>query len=313
MGEVKLSVIICVINNVAGLRRCVRSMLSGSLRPGEIIVVHAGDSHEVREFVESLNATENPAGCRCLYLRSEKSLVLQRNVGICRASGDVLCFMDDDAIPDKDFFRVIAEFFADHWTDNLGGVQGTVDEHKAMKDTLASFFRKAFMLSHLNGIGRMQKSGYPSFLQYSPEPSLVEVFNGCQMCFKREILLKDQFDINFREDWYGDDYELSYRISRQYALYQLPDARISHVSSSQTAEGLRKIWAMQVPNHRYVFNKFFAGRKGYLAYYSISFVGDMLSAFSQTIRHRSVSPIAGWWLGVKALVNNRSEIFKERN
>ncbi len=311
MREVKLSVIICIINNLGGLRKCVGAMLSGSLRPAEIIVVHAGDSVEVQKFVESLATTEDPAGCRSLYLRSEKSLVRQRNVGISHATGDVVCFIDDDAIPDKDFLRVIAEFFADRWSDTLGGIQGTVDEHKAMKDTLASFFRKMFMLSHLNGHGRMQKSGYPSFLQYSPEPRLVEVFNGCQMCFKRDILLEDQFDMNFKDDWYGDDYELSYRISRRYALYQVPEARISHASSSQTPEGLRKIWAMQVPNHMYVFKKFFPGSTGYRRYYYLSFVGDMLSAISQSIRYRSASPITGWLLGVKALVKNRGEIYKE--
>jgi glycosyltransferase involved in cell wall biosynthesis len=313
MREVKLSVIICIVNNLAGLRRCVGAILSGNLRPAEIIVVHAGDSVEVQKFVESLPTMEDPASCRSLYLKSEKSLVRQRNVGINHASGDVVCFIDDDAIPDKDFLRLIAQFFGSRWNDTIGGVQGTVDEHKAMKDTLASFFRKMFMLSHLNGDGRMQKSGYPSFLQYFPEPRLVEVFNGCQMCFKRDILLKDQFDMNFKDDWYGDDYELSYRLSRQYALYQLPDARISHLSSSTTPEDLRKIWAMQVPNHMYVFKKFFSGRTGYRRSYYVSFVGDMLSAISQSIRYGSASPITGWWLGVKTLVKNRGEIYRERS
>jgi GT2 family glycosyltransferase len=295
------SVIICTVDNFSGLKECIASILLNSLLPKEIIVVHSGDSTEVSKYIESISRESSNRRISFQYISSPKSLVLQRNTGIDHASGDVVFFLDDDAYPKAYFFKVIMDFYAVHWEENLGGVQGTIESHKKMSNNSFLLLRKIFFLTHLNGTGFMQKSGYPSFLSYSPISQKVEIFNGCQMSFKRDILEKEKFDTYFKENWFGDDYELSYRISRRYLLYQLPDAAIEHVGSSESTEGLKRMWKMQIPNHKYIFQKFFSAKKQYFIFYYVSFAGDMFAVLSQTVRYRSLDPLIGWIQGMKAL------------
>ena len=295
------SAVICTVNNYDGLVKCLDSIESQLLIPDEVVVVHSGDYSNTHELISDYS---NRSKIRYIYINMEKSLVLQRNKGIDSCDGDIIFFIDDDAILDKLYFNNIMKFYGEHWHDSLGGVQGTINEHKYLKPNLFNIFRKIFFLSVINGSGKLQRSGYPSFLHYSPLPKRVEIFHGCMMSFKREILEKDNFDLQFTSFWLGDDFELSYRISRNFRLYQIPDATMSHTPSSPTTEGLEKIWKMDVYNRWYIFKKYFNHNWiNYLAY-SWSFIGVMLVLFAQSIKSNSLKPIRGFYSGVCLLIGD---------
>lgn len=292
------SIVICVLDNFEGLKKCLGSILRQSLPPKEIIVVHSGTSAEIGEYLSAMRSVQKNIGI--YYSISEKSLVMQRNKGIDLSSGDVVFFIDDDAVLENDYLRQVMKYYESNW-DDLGGVQGTIFSHITIKEDPLTRMRKFFKLSVLNGDGRLYKSGYPSFLNYFPIPREVEVFNGCMMSFKREILLKERFDENLKENWFGDDIELSYRISRSFRLVQIPKAIVHHVSSTPTYEGIRRLTYMSILNRDYIFEKFFSPKRGNYFFYYLALTGDALMSVRQSLIRRSLSPLAGFYQGIEFL------------
>ena len=307
-GDYKLplsfSVVICVIDNLKGLRACLDSISAQSLLPTEVIVVHAGSDPDVKHLLDDHKREgEMP---RVIYAQSERSLVLQRNTGIDLGNCDVLFFIDDDATLDRDYFLHTMQYYENNWQNNLGGVQGTIESHKQIRENLFTLMRKIFFLSVLNGSGKLQPSGYPSYLNYSAKPRDVEIFNGCMMSFKREILVQERFDINLSENWWGDDFEVSYRISRKHRLVQIPHATIYH-SSSPRIRGLRNLWKMQVINRNYIFKKHLHRRWFNRIPYGLASIGELFVVLRQSLLANSLAPLLGFFDGVEFLFDRFRE------
>lgn len=298
----KVSIIICTLNNYAGLNNVLNLLHSQKLKPYEIIIVHGEDNDSVYQVVKNWTSQKE---IKIVYTRAERSLVKQRNIGITTAQGDVLFFLDDDVIFEKNFISEIIEYYKKNWENSLGGVQGTIINNKNF--SLLKNIRKIFLLDVNNGNGILQKSAFPSFLSESNKIQEVEIFNGCQMTFKRSAIGNERFLKEFEKYWWGDDIEFSYRISRKYKLYQLPHTKIIHNSSSPSYEGLRKIWKMSVINRKIIFDKYFKLKKINYIYYYWSTIGTLMVVLSQSIRNFSLQPLIGLIEGYYENIMNREK------
>ena len=217
-----------------------------------------------------------------IFISSIKSLVLQRNIGIENATGDVVFFIDDDATLGLGYLGNIINFYNNNLEIGLGGVQGTIYQRKMQKLSIYSIFRKLALASGTNGSGTLQRSGYPSFLKCHTEPQYVEIFSGCMMSFKRDVLIDNKFNKQFEKFWWGDDFEMSYRISRNYKLIQIPNAIIYHENSAPTYEGRKKIWMMTVVNRKFIFDEYFSSNRFNYIFYYWSIIGDILIVITQS-------------------------------
>ncbi len=309
MRSVSFSVVICTLRNFDGLRACIDSIFAQTLPPAQLIVVHAGSDEGVERYVTGLSPLHPE--CDIVYRKAQPSLVVQRNIGIDAASRDVVFFIDDDAVLDASYFSEVMKYYSHNWDQNLGGVQGTVVNYKQIRENPNTLFRKLFFLSSLNGRGILRKSGYPSFLNYAAVPTSVEVFNGCMMSFKREILQKERFDLNLKDHWWGDDFDVSYRISRNHRLVQIPSALMFHEGSSISNEGLLKFWRMKVANRDYFFRKFFAHNPLNWFYYYAARVGEILLVLNHCRKSKSLNALRGFREGMQ-VANKRLAIEKDR-
>ena len=77
------------------------------------------------------------------------------------------------------------------------------------------------------------------------------------MSFRREVLAEFQFDEALAVYYVGDDFDLAYRVSRDYQLFQTPGAQVMHYSSPPQGTGGRERMRarMNVVNHRYLSRK----------------------------------------------------------
>ena len=93
----RISVIIVCHNRVAELRDCLGSVLRQTLTPDEIIVVDNSSTDGTGALFAAGGEFVHPG---VTYLRSETNLGVAggRNLGIRRATGDLLLFIDDDAM-----------------------------------------------------------------------------------------------------------------------------------------------------------------------------------------------------------------------
>ena len=113
------SVVINTLNRAAHLRTALQALRYQRYRNFEVVVVN-GPSTDDTEAV----AGEFP-GVR-LGRCPAANLSMSRNIGIAMAAGDVIAFMDDDAVPELDWLADMARAFADA---KVGGAGGAIRDH----------------------------------------------------------------------------------------------------------------------------------------------------------------------------------------
>jgi glycosyltransferase involved in cell wall biosynthesis len=86
-----ISVIIPTYNRAGFLKRAVSSVLAQSFREIELIIVDDGSTDETRRVVQSFN--DKRLTC---YYQQNKGVSSARNLGISKASGEYIAFLDSD-------------------------------------------------------------------------------------------------------------------------------------------------------------------------------------------------------------------------
>jgi glycosyltransferase involved in cell wall biosynthesis len=172
-----VSVLICAFTDDRRreLKQAIASVRSQSLSPLEIIVIVDHNSG----LLEWLR-TEEP-GLRIAPNVLTKGLSGSRNTGIKLARGDVIAFLDDDAVADRYWLSRLSNHYLD---DRVGGVGGRV--LPLWQSPPPKWFPAEFNWT----IG----------CSYQGQPETVaEIRNpfGCNMSFRREFLLQLG---GFRED-----------------------------------------------------------------------------------------------------------------
>lgn len=246
------SVVICTLDRREDLKRCIASWLKQKPLPRDIVVVHGRPEGMMEEELRELLAD---TGVKLCYIRMLPSLVLQRNAGIRQAKGDVIFFADDDAVYLDDYARAILDVYQADINGLVGGVQGTIDNSEARIANQSGLAR--FFLLPCYGNGTLQPSGWPAFYRQDQNLAEVEVFSGAAMSYRKKVLQEFQFDEKLAHYWVGDDFEMTYRVSQKYTLFQASNARLLHYPSPVCRDSERQKYKMLVVNHYYLMRKFF--------------------------------------------------------
>lgn len=114
----KVSVIICVytMERLNDIHEAIGSVMAQTLKPYELIV--AVDHNE--ELFQRLKA-ELPPEVKVVLNEGAQGLSETRNVGIRTATGDVIAFIDDDAVAEKDWLENLTKHFYDPKVAVVGG------------------------------------------------------------------------------------------------------------------------------------------------------------------------------------------------
>ncbi len=116
----RASVVVCTFNRAKWLPHCLNSLLAQEPRPDEIIVVDGPSTDGTRELLEEMEEEGEIILVRQVRLDGISSA---RNLGLGTASGDIVCFIDDDAIAQPGWLKAILEGYVD---EKVGGVGGPV-------------------------------------------------------------------------------------------------------------------------------------------------------------------------------------------
>lgn len=114
--EMTASVVIATYNRADLVRRCLEHLGAQTRRPDQIIVVDASADRATRDVVSAFDQVE--------YLRNERgpgSTATSRAIGIARCTGDIVAFVDDDAMADPDWLEQLLRRYADPTIAAVGG------------------------------------------------------------------------------------------------------------------------------------------------------------------------------------------------
>ncbi len=112
----RISVLVPTYLRPEHLGRCLEGLAGQTLAPEEIVVVRRSNDEAAQRVLSQHPNLRLNAVCV-----SEGGVLAAMRAGIERASGDVVAFIDDDAVPRPDWLEQIARLFEDRGVGAVGG------------------------------------------------------------------------------------------------------------------------------------------------------------------------------------------------
>ncbi|MHC4608068.1 MAG: glycosyltransferase family 2 protein, partial [Planctomycetota bacterium] len=201
----RVSVVIPTVDRQEAAYNLLRHLEYQTVRPHEIIVVDqtAEPSKRLSEY----------AGVRYLRLR-ERGLPNARNVGAAEATGDVVLFVDDDAIPVPKLVEAHAAAYADATVGGVGGrLVGGYDTPDP-RAPVGAFLRNGTVVRNFQSTERREVRHLP----------------GGNMSFRRDVLERVRFDTSFGGAAIGEETDFCLRAARTGCRFVFePEAEVEHL------------------------------------------------------------------------------------
>jgi GT2 family glycosyltransferase len=208
-----------------------------------VIVVDASDDWRAsRDRVLAEVAPEAP-NVEWIYLGTDvRSATHQRNLGFARCSGEVVFFLDDDSFMYRDCAEQIMRVYERDAEEEIGGVCAVLADrlegaqeagHSGMPSNREGLKNQLLFLAHrqwwqdklcipYDGRFHLRDVGGPDVVP-------VPLFHGCRMTFRTESVRRaGGFEEMLVGAAYGEDIDLSYRVSREQGLVEAQKARLRH-------------------------------------------------------------------------------------
>lgn len=208
----RVSVVINTYNRVRSLARTLESLDYLTHPDFEAIVVNGPSTDETGAVLERHQGRIRVGSC------PEINLSKSRNIGIDLAEGEIVAFLDDDAIPEPNW---LSDLVAGYDMPMVGGVGGVVYDYTGYTVQYKSG------VSDRLGDTRVNLEG-PFWAYQVPGSDRYVHLLGTNSSFRRSCLLEiGGFDEEF--EYYLDETDLCLRLQdRGYMIRQLPNAFVHH-------------------------------------------------------------------------------------
>ncbi len=135
----------------------------GRKLPRFSIVVPIREGESTPAVVRALEFVDDPKDKVEILVSAGNNPSAQRNEAANKASGEIIFFLDDDAIPDVDLLRFASRTFADQIVAIAGGPSEIIANEKLLQRSigyvLGSFFATANIRCRYRAIGRREQEG----------------------------------------------------------------------------------------------------------------------------------------------------------
>ncbi|XYJ11335.1 glycosyltransferase [Telluria sp. B2] len=197
----------------------------------EVIVVNGPSTDHSQEVIDSWLPHIRAARC------DVANLSISRNIGICMARGDVVAFIDDDAIPEPEWLTQLAAAYTD---EGVGGAGGLVFDQSGY--TYQYEYSTANRLANANW--KLTTSAEHLSFPHSFEFPYLQ---GTNASFRRTALLEvGGFDEEL--EYYLDETELCCRlVDAGYIIRQLDEAYVHHKFAPSNIRDEHKITRYRYP------------------------------------------------------------------
>ncbi len=200
----KVAVVTAVYNEERHVGQLLESLLRQTHQPDEIIVVDDGSVDETVFIVEA--AAKNNLRVK-LIKNTNQGPAVSRNIGWRAAQSDIIVFTDGDCLPNHDWLeKLLKSFDRDETVGAVGGVYRTLNRHSR----LARFIGDEIDWRYRHVGKAVDAHGSYNF---AVKKSILEALGG----------FNETYEVPSGEDW-----DLSYRISREYKIIFNREAIVGH-------------------------------------------------------------------------------------
>jgi glycosyltransferase involved in cell wall biosynthesis len=207
-----ISVVINTYNRAGSLRNALRSLQFQTYRDFEVIVVNGPSTDDTERVLSEFSEVIRVGNC------PETNLSKSRNIGIALSSGEVVAFIDDDAIAEPQWLAAIA---CGYDSAKIGGVGGIVYDYTG--------YTLQYNRLCCDRLGEPHADlSAPFSAQNTRDADPFFHLLGANSSFRRECLVEiGGFDEEF--DYYLDETEVCMQIiDRGYVLRSVDQAAVHH-------------------------------------------------------------------------------------
>ncbi|MBF2067134.1 MAG: glycosyltransferase [Calothrix sp. C42_A2020_038] len=191
----RISVVICTCNRSDYLQRCLTYLKDQDYPHFEVVVVNGPSTDNTMDVLaqrKDIKVVQNPL----------RNLSISRNLGIQYASGDIIAFIDDDALPYDNWLSKIAKRYHEV-PNNVVGIGGR------------TFFANKLFFQFESGIS--DSFGRAAHVQLNDErlnqAGFYKYLMGTNSTFtKKSLIAVDGFDEQY--DYYLDETDLAVRLQK---------------------------------------------------------------------------------------------------
>ncbi len=273
--------------------RCLKSLKNQISKPSEIIVVDSSDT-SLKSMVQfnTFFKHHNFERTALHYIHSKPGLTYQRNVGIQKASGDIIYFFDDDVELRPDYLFEMQQIFL-AYPRCLAGM-GSIRNVGSLSLPYR-LFRKIFLLQRTYSSGTFTFSGMPTHPYGTNNFQYVEALGGCCMAFRASALQDERFDEMFHGYCFMEDADIARRISAKGPLFFNPRAQLDHFESPVARDKIYDVSRMFIMNYRYLFFKNFYNHN---IFKRIAYWWSLCGLLLEASILRDWQRLSGYWNGI---------------
>jgi len=241
-------------HDVSDLVEKINSLAS---KPFEVIVVDGSTNSETEQKLLEWTTRLSPS-FDLVYAKSPAGLTRQRNVGIELSSGKYVFFLDDDCIPQGDYFREVRNVFEKDEARKVGAISGLILNEMNAPLSLRWRVRLALRMVPRLEAGIYHASGTalpPNLIPPFSGFRRIDTLSGCAMTFRREVLDQERFSEFFDGYSQGEDLEISLRIRKQWDILWCGDAHVLHLHASGGRPASFSKGVMEVRNKHFIWKR----------------------------------------------------------
>ncbi len=300
----KVSVIVPTWRRTADLARCIAALDAQRRLADEVIVVARAEDGATLEWLRAREAAR-PDARLTIALVERPGVVAAYNRGLDCATGDVVCFTDDDAAPHDDWIERIARAFEDDPA--LGGLGG--------RDIVHQHNRILQGEKPIVGLVRWYGRTIGNHHIGHGAPREVNILKGVNMTFRRDAIGTLRFDSRLRGSGAQVHCEMAFSLDvgrRGWTLVYDPSLLVEHYPAPRSDEDQRFTF-----NDTAFYNASFnlrlimcehlspPGRWAFVAYSAL--IGDRADpglARALSLALRGDGPglaLRKWWVGLRAM------------
>ena len=280
-------------NRADDLGRAVSSVLSQTRLPRELIVVDQSTDDKSRAVVESM--FPDSGEIQLIYILDARisGLVDAKRVAAERASGDIVCFLEDDVVLEFDYLEQLERGFADR--PEMVGCCGIVTNPP--KQSFGYEF--VFHLFH-RGMFRDKRVGI--YGRYSGRGNALipsQMISGGMSAWRREVFKSVPFDVANGFHLLEDN-DFSTRVARHFGgfLFINPNARLEHRWSPINRDSIGAFQRRKVIAYVTYYKKRRDWSGARIAFLWV-LLGMFFEATFRSITARSSGPIRGYFSGLR--------------
>ena len=210
----RFSVVISTSGRRASLRNTIESFRHMNYAAFELCVVHGPSSDGTEELVRAYTSNGTIKSSSCPELNLSRS----RNIGIAMAAGDIVAFIDDDAIPEPEWLSDLAVAFEDEQTAAAGGI--VLDP---------SGYTHQYLYAACDRLGNAKLNLTQPATEYNfPFSNLFPYVQGTNGAFRRNVLV-DLGGFDEEYEFYLDETDVCCRlVDAGLIIRQLHNAVVHH-------------------------------------------------------------------------------------